>query len=56
LRATFRDPQQVVDFRSKLIDSGRFSTVVVDEQTPSADRQKVTVHISGQWREPPQHR
>jgi hypothetical protein len=45
-----RDPQQVVEFRSKLIDSGLFSTVVVEEQTPTPDRQKVVVRITGQWK------
>jgi hypothetical protein len=50
MRASMRDSQQVTDFRSKLISSGSFSTVVVDEQTPSPDRQKVTVRITGQWK------
>jgi Tfp pilus assembly protein PilN len=52
LRATMRDSQQVVDFRTKLVASGLFSTVTVDEQTPSSDRQKITVRISAQWRQP----
>jgi Tfp pilus assembly PilM family ATPase len=51
LRATMRDAQQVMDFRSKLLDSGFFSSVVVEEQTPSAsDKQKLTVRMSGQWK------
>ncbi len=50
LRAAMRDSQQVVDFRSKLIDSGLFSTVVVEEQTPTPDRQKIVVRITGQWK------
>lgn len=50
LRGAMRDSQQVADFRSKLIDSGHFSTVVVEEQTPTPDRQKLTVRITGQWR------
>jgi hypothetical protein len=54
LRGTMRDGQQVVDMRSKLIDSGLFSSVVVDEQTPSSDRQKITVRMSGQWKQPSQ--
>ncbi len=49
LRATMRDFQQAVDFRSKIIGSGYFSNVVVEEQTPSPDRQKMTVRITGQW-------
>jgi Tfp pilus assembly PilM family ATPase len=50
LRGSLRDGTQVVDFRSKLIDSGFFSTVVVDDQTPTPDRQKVNVRISAQWK------
>jgi hypothetical protein len=49
VRATFRDFQQVADFRSKMIISGYFNNVVVEEQTPSADRQKMTVRITAQW-------
>jgi hypothetical protein len=36
--------------RSKLIDSGFFSRVVVDEQAPSSDGQKVTFRLSAQVR------
>ena len=50
LRATMKDSPQVADFRSKLIRSGYFSSVVVEEQTPSPDRQKVTVRLVGQWK------
>jgi Tfp pilus assembly PilM family ATPase len=49
VRATFRDFQQVVDFRSKMLNSGYFNNVVVEEQSPSPDRQKMTVRITGQW-------
>ena len=49
VRATARDGQQAVDLRSKLIASGFFSNVVLDEQTPSPDRQKVTVRLTAQW-------
>ena len=48
LRGSLRDGQQVVDFLSKLVDYGFFSSVVVEEQTPSPDRQKVIVRISAQ--------
>lgn len=51
LRAAMRDSQQVGEFRSKLIDSGLFSTVVVEEQTPTPDRQKVTVRMTGEWKQ-----
>jgi Tfp pilus assembly PilM family ATPase len=50
LRASMKDPQQVVQLRSKLIESGLFSSVVVEEQTPSSDRQKLSVRMSGQWK------
>src|SRR4051812_9265237 len=49
LKASMRDFNQAVDFRSKIIGSGYFSNVVVEEQTPSADRQKMAVRITGQW-------
>jgi len=53
LRGFMRDSQQVVDFRSKLINSGYFSTVVVEEQNPTPDRQKVNLRISAQWKQTP---
>lgn len=48
LRAAFRDGQQVADFRNKLIASGFFTNVVVEEQVPTPDRQKVNVRLSAQ--------
>lgn len=48
LRCAFRDGQQVADFRTKLIDSGFFANVTVEEQVPTPDRQKVNVRISAQ--------
>ena len=50
LRAMMANSQQVGDFRSKLINSGFFSTVVVEEQTPTPDKQKVVVRITAQWK------
>ena len=50
LRGSMKDSQQVVGFRSKLIDSGFFANVAVEEQTPTPDRQKLTVRISAQWK------
>ena len=46
VRTTVSPPTQAVAFRSKLTDSGFFSTVVVEEQSPSQDRQKSTLRIS----------
>lgn len=47
LRGSFRDGQQVADFRNKLIESGFFTNVVVEEQTP-VPPQKVNVRMSAQ--------
>jgi len=49
-RGVMKDVNQVAEFRSKLIDSGFFSTVAFDEQTTSADRQKITVRGTAQWK------
>jgi len=49
LKGNMQNAQQVTDFRAKLIGSGFFSTVVVDEQTPTPDRQKVAVRITAKW-------
>jgi len=48
LRVSTRQPQQVTEFRTQLTDSGFFSSVVIEEQSPTPDRQKVQVRISGQ--------
>lgn len=50
LRGSLRDLQQVVLFRSKIIESGFFSNVTVEEQTPTPDRQKVNVRMTAQWK------
>jgi Tfp pilus assembly PilM family ATPase len=50
LKGMMRDSQQLVDFRSKLVKSGFFSTVTVEEQTPSPDHQRLTVRLSAQWK------
>ena len=49
LRGSIKDSQQLADFRSKLLDTGCFTNVVVEEQTPSPDRQKLSVRMSAQW-------
>jgi Tfp pilus assembly protein PilN len=49
LRGAMQNFQQLADFRAKLIDSGFFATVTVEEQTPTPDRQRVNVRISAQW-------
>ncbi len=50
LRGTMQNLQQVTDFRSKLIKSGFFAGVTVEEQTPTPDRQRVTVRMTAQWK------
>jgi hypothetical protein len=54
LHGTMQNGQLVTDFRSKLIASGFFSTVSVDEQTPSPDRQKVTLRMTAHWKPAPE--
>jgi hypothetical protein len=46
LRTTFRDGEQVADFRDKLVASGFFTNVVVEEQAPTPDHQRVNVRLS----------
>lgn len=50
MRGNLRNLEQVVQFRSKLIESGFFSNVTVEEQTPTPDRQKVIVRLTAQWK------
>jgi hypothetical protein len=50
LRGSMRSSDQITDFRTKLVGSGFFSTVVVEEQSLSPDRQKVNIRISTQWK------
>lgn len=52
LRGTFANGPQAVDLRLKLIESGFFSTVVVEEQSPTPDRNQVIVRMSAQWKSP----
>jgi hypothetical protein len=52
IRATMRDSQQVVQFRSRLLDSGVFGDIVVEEQNPTPDRQKMIVRMTGRWSVP----
>ncbi|MGE3309348.1 MAG: hypothetical protein AB7O66_05200 [Limisphaerales bacterium] len=52
LRVTLRQPPEVTTFRTQLTESGFFSSVVIEEQTPTPDRQKIQVRISAQVRPP----
>ena len=49
LRAVFQNAQQVTDFRSKLNAGGYFTNLVVEEQSPTPDRQRLNVRISARW-------
>jgi hypothetical protein len=49
VRGSIKDSQQLADFRSKLLATGCFTNVVVEEQTPTPDRQKLTLRMSAQW-------
>jgi hypothetical protein len=49
-KGSFRDPNQIADFRGKLLDTGFFSGIAVEEQTPSPDRQKFTVRMTATWK------
>ncbi|HEX5397920.1 MAG TPA: hypothetical protein VFY06_02605 [Verrucomicrobiae bacterium] len=50
LRGSLQGFQQVVEFRAKLIKSGFFSDVSVEEQVPESNQQKVNVRIVAQWK------
>jgi hypothetical protein len=50
MHGMMQNGQQVTDFRGKLISSGFFSAVSVEEQTPNPDRQHVTVRMSAHWK------
>src|SRR5262249_21054899 len=48
VRGSMANADQTSEFRSKLVDSGFFDTVVLDELAPTADHQKVTFRLSVQ--------
>ena len=48
LRGKASDPDGANQFRAKLVDSGFFSQVVVEEQTPDQNRREVTFRISAE--------
>ena len=51
-RGNFPNGGQAAELRLKLIESGFFSSVVVEEQTPTPDRNQVIVRMTAQWRSP----
>jgi len=48
VRATMQSADQVMDFRSKLIASGFFANITVEEQSPN--QRKVSVRMTAQWK------
>ena len=50
VKATMQNAQQVMDFRSKLIASGFFSGITVEEQSPVPNQPKVNVRMTAQWK------
>lgn len=50
LAGSVRTSQEIVDFRTKLVESGFFTSVVVGEQTPTPDRQKINVRLHAKWK------
>ncbi|MBN8247797.1 MAG: PilN domain-containing protein [Verrucomicrobia bacterium] len=51
LTGYLRDLAQVGDFRLKLVNSGFFSSVVVEDQTPTPDRQRINFRIAARWKD-----
>lgn len=50
LKASLQSAQQVMDFRSKLIASGFFANITVEDQTPLPNEQKVNVRMTARWK------
>jgi hypothetical protein len=50
IKATMQNAQQVMDFRAKLIASGFFDDITVEEQTPAQNQPKVSVRMTAQWK------
>jgi hypothetical protein len=53
IKGTAGGAQQALDLRSKLVESGFFRIVVLDEQTPTPDRQKATFRLTAQLKPAP---
>ena len=51
LSGFLRDLAQVGEFRLKLVNSGFFSTVVVEDQSPTPDRQRINFRINARWKD-----
>lgn len=51
LHGPMANAQQVGEFRAKLIDSGVFTNVAIEEQAPSPDHQRVIIRLSARWKQ-----
>jgi hypothetical protein len=49
LKLEVQNAQQMMDFRSKLIDTGFFAGITVEEQTPVPNQPKLNVRMSLRW-------
>ena len=45
---------QIGEFRLKLINTGFFSTIVVEDQSPTPDRQRINFRLTGRWKSAPE--
>ena len=52
-RANVANSQQATDLRAKLLESGLFSTVVLEEQTPAENNRKLIMRIGARWKTDP---
>lgn len=50
IKAAMQNAQQVTDFRAKLMASGFFASITVEEQTPVLNQQRVSVRMTAQWK------
>jgi len=55
-RATLANPQQATDLRAKLLKSGLFTTVILEEQTPAENNRKLIMRVSARWKPDPKTR
>ena len=52
--ATLQNPQQANEIRTKLIDSGIFTSAVIEEQTPTPDQRQVKIRLRARWNTSPE--
>lgn len=49
IRGTLQGQQPPTEFRTKLVESGAFTSVVLEEQTPDQNQQRTAFRIAAQW-------